>query len=343
MYQLLENKTECLDCDVMHFGNKSGLSFCSICPWGWEALTNGSAGCSTCPVGKHGDPSKTRGCHYCSEGQYRRQDDVGQLLKCRQCTYLFCNKKINLSILVLLIFFTLSYIFSFIFTGPGGWSQPKYGMGECVQCGQGQYQQDIEQTECVDCGINYFTSGPGETSCTSCPRGFQTTSMGVSSCSLCGEGQYGNSTSLGCFDCETGRFRPNGDMTHHYCHLCPLGWRQPSGKKGQCLKCKSGKANHFTEQLNCMDCRINEFSDLAGEINCTLCPAGYRNLLVGGTICESCPIGKYGTGIGKGCEFCTEGRYRKNDKTMSKTDCIDCKLFFFYSCTVKYVFHLFFF
>jgi hypothetical protein len=89
MYQLLENKTECLDCDVMHFGNKSGLSFCSICPWGWEALTNGSAGCSTCPVGKHGDPSKTRGCHYCSEGQYRRQDDVGQLLKCRQCKYLF--------------------------------------------------------------------------------------------------------------------------------------------------------------------------------------------------------------------------------------------------------------
>ena len=50
-------------------------------------------------------------------------------------------------LLVLLIFFTLSYIFSFTFTGPGGWSQPKNGMGECVQCGQGQYQQDIEQTE----------------------------------------------------------------------------------------------------------------------------------------------------------------------------------------------------
>jgi hypothetical protein len=134
---------------------------------------------------------------------------------------------------------------------------PTRGLGGCVLCEPGTYQDGIGATQCKPCEAGAY-----------CPSG-------ASAALPCKEGSFTQWTDLAsaeqCTRTVPGFFAPTGSVQPI---ACPMGAVAPTFSLGRCADCEPGTFQNDRGRTGCAPCALGAHCGAAGLAAPILCPPG---------------------------------------------------------------------
>ncbi len=191
--------------------------------------------------------------------------------------------------------------------------------GKCVLCGKGTYSNDGKL--CYSCNKNFYQDQEGQTQCNECPNGTYSEKES-SKCQPCEKGSFGIGRGLGCNYCPVNYYQD--ELAQIECKICPNGTYgdAPNGYGGQraksCAPCSKGTFGAGVGK-GCDYCPVNYYQDQEGQLECKVCPNGTYGDAPNGyggqrsQSCAPCSKGTFGTGVGKGCDYCPVNYYQDQE------------------------------
>ncbi|XP_076444633.1 uncharacterized protein LOC143282756 isoform X2 [Babylonia areolata] len=240
---------DCIECRQGYYKDEEGQTLCTQCPSGNVTRFNGSTSQSDCSLrackpGSYADSSRGGECTECGYGEFQPQKWQEQ---CKQCQ-------------------------SGLTTYQLGADHETLCLKDCPS------GQQLVNAVCEECMKGYYRNKSENQECKQCPPDLTTQTMGAVSeqeCSIptCNPGQYFDSQSKRCEDCQQNTFQNRSGQS--MCVPCPPGFvtqQSRSTSLSQCLdKCDVSNP-----------CGINATCNRAsGTITC-VCKDGY---LGNGTTC----------------------------------------------------------
>ena len=288
-------KGEAFSCPQNTFKNSGHCnSACTKCPLGKFSAV-GSTLCEKCPAGRVLTDDK---CAKCEVGKYASAVDT----ECQTCTRGRYNMKV--------------------------------GQPMCTGCPAGWFDDDdSEGINCDMCTIGKSTNDQiGMGGCLDCPQGFYNNEIGLSVCKGCALGRYGNqmgqTVSTSCKPCSAGYYQDTTGKNN--CKGCPEGRYSDLTARHACSKCKAGKLSPGTQaydiMTNCYDCNPGKYGDEDGQTSCKNCDPGKYSDQFGQKSCKKCVTGQFTSDSGgASCETCAYGKYAGGSSNNACTDCPSAK------------------
>ena len=271
-------------CGSNTFADKTNMSTCLTCPYGFESppgsakctetckkfnltyddeqckeceegkYSTKSAGCRECTIGLYANVRGSQGCKKCPKGFYA---NLPQSVACKQCPEGW---------------FTDWVAGNECRACPSGWMH--MNASTCGRCHVGQYAEGESSTMCKKCSVGRFAEAEGSTACAMCPSGWIS------------KENYRDT----CIGCQPGTFS-NGRV----CELCRSGFYQISEKQSQCQVCVAGTFQAQMGQIKCKECEPGRYSEEEGQPACKECSHGSYSEGRGSTSCSKCIPGGLGS------------------------------------------------
>ena len=285
-------KTSASDCpcpDDMIRKQLDQSYFCDYCEAG--KFRTSTTECTDCVAGKWspdtGSTSSTT-CQKCLAGKYH--DNVGQtsFTSCLVCS----EGSVTLTSPSNSEYVSVDGASVCVHCPTGKfWTAKNNGVSECLDCQEGEYQDNEEATTCKSCPHNEYSgvaadeeSKQGATECSACEAG-KFLSIEDKKCESCSKGKYSPSSgATSCTTCEKGKFAANPGLDT--CTSCDDGM-EPNQSKDGCEPCSIGEYSNATTTNTCEKCHENTFANVTALGKCFDCQQSW-GAGVGSNRCFRC-------------------------------------------------------
>jgi hypothetical protein len=219
-----------------------------------------------------------------------------------------------------------------------GQYQEETGKGECKTCLPGEFTRndDTPKSACTHCIAGHYQPDNGKTTCITCDPGTYQNSSRQAVCTACPAGMFSNTTAAThadfCLECKPGTY---SFISAPSCTPCMKGKYNTAAGLSACTLCVGEQAYApNTGMTTCFQCiEKRQISDI-NKTFCFACNDGEEEDRPNAR-CFKCPLGKYSDGTtNRKCVPCRSGTYAASIGTAVCDKCKACPdSFYRVNCT----------